>query len=57
MYRDYNVCEVNEDGIHHPIRATADWEIADTHVAVECGACGITTGYPIEEFADGLEWN
>lgn len=54
---DYNVCPENEDGKHGPLEANHDQEIADTHVSVWCRACGYTTGWPISEFADDLEWN
>lgn len=55
--KDYNVCPDNGDGKHAPIHANLDLEIADTHVSVICVACGTTTGHPIAEFADALEWN
>jgi hypothetical protein len=55
--RDYNVCPANKDGKHDRVVANLDLEIADTHVSVACTACGTTTGYPISEFVDDLEWN
>lgn len=57
MARDYSICTVNEDGKHGPIRAGIDPEIEDTHVSVECAACGVSTGFPIADFIDRVEWN
>lgn len=57
MNEDYNVCPANPDGKHGPLVANWDAEIEDTHVSVACKACGTTTGWPIAEFADRLEWN
>lgn len=56
--RDYNTCPDNPDGRHGPV--VADYEDQaneSTHVHVRCSACGLSTGYPIGEFADDLDWN
>lgn len=55
--RDYNICPDQPDGVHQPVEANLDPEIADTHVSVICVSCGTTTGWPIAEFKDRLEWN
>ena len=57
QYRDYSICPINPDGKHGPVHAYLDLEIASTHVAVICEACGVTTGYPIADIIDKLEWN
>lgn len=54
---DYSHCRANVGGKHGPLRAGVDPEIENTHISVECAACGITTGFPIAEIADRLEWN
>ena len=55
--RDHNICTAAKHGQHGPIEANYDPEIANSHVSVVCGACGITTGYAIENFVNDLEWN
>ena len=55
--RDYSICPKNSDGIHGPIHANLDPDIASTHVSVICRTCGTTTGYSIEALTSELEWD
>jgi hypothetical protein len=54
--RDYSVCAETIDGLHVLV-AGVDHEWSDTHVSIQCRACGTTTGYPIADIRDRLEWD